>query len=139
MGFPATLDYLSETDFSVLTDGTYPIVGEDLYVLLMQKNTKPTEDVSAEKHERFVDIHYLLDGSETFGWAIQQEGDIPTKAYDPKNDSTIYKEVSGEWQVSLHTGDFIVFFPSDIHRSGLYDSVPSSIRKAVVKVKASLF
>lgn len=133
------VDYLSRQDFAGMETGKYPIEGEDMFALLMEITTKPHADQPAEKHERFLDIHLLLEGDETIGWGIQSGQIEPTQPYDEENDYALFGEITGESHLRLTPGMYAVLLPEDIHRPGLCEASPSPVRKVVVKINKSLF
>lgn len=134
-----TMDRLLNMDVSHLEQGTYPIQGEDIYVNVMEPVTKWKQDQPAEKHERFIDIHYLLQGREMIGWRIYDSGLIASKPYDSEGDYALYDDLPGETEIHLTTGMYAVMFPEDVHRPLLAEEYPEPIRKAVVKIRADLF
>lgn len=79
-----------------------------------------------------------MQGEETIGWSIGKEGLQPDKPYDTEKDFCLYGEVPGETLIRLAPGMFAVFFPEDIHRPGLCESAPGTIRKIVVKIDQEL-
>ncbi|MGO4374120.1 YhcH/YjgK/YiaL family protein [Paenibacillus sp. MCAF20] len=110
---------------------------EDLfYVNFMAFESKTREEQVAEKHEQFIDIHYLIEGSEQIGWSPLREGVLPTQAYDEKSDYALYAPQPDEVVLAMQPGMFAVFFPDDIHRPGMGDGSP--IKKAVVKIHKDL-
>lgn len=134
------IDYLISTDFTLLAPGQYPIQGEDMFARVMELTTRSKEERLAEKHERFFDIHYLLEGDETIGWSLR-EGDLPSPAepYELDQDAALYGDIPSEMPIRLTPGMYMVLFPEDIHRPGLTMREPGAVRKVVVKINAGLF
>jgi len=132
------IDYLAEWDKGILEEGVHPIRGEDMYARLMQLKTKRKDEQPAEKHERYIDIHYVLEGEELIGWARDDGSYRPEQPYDTDNDYALYGEIQGETAIRLTPGMYMVLFPDDIHRPCLTDTDVSDLKKIVVKVKASL-
>ncbi|RIX52361.1 DUF386 domain-containing protein [Paenibacillus nanensis] len=132
------LDYLAKTDFKKLEDGKYPIQDEDMYAVVMTISGKEASEQPAEKHETYFDIHLLLEGTEIIGWQLQDGSEAPSQGYDSEKDFALYAELGNESYLKLLPGMFVVLFPEDLHRPGLSESVPASIRKAVVKIRHAL-
>ncbi|RUS46699.1 YhcH/YjgK/YiaL family protein [Cohnella sp. AR92] len=132
------IDFLDETDFSLLEDGKYPIWGDDMYARIMTIDAKPRAEQSAEKHERFLDIHYLLNGEETIGWQSLACGAEPVRPYEEEQDYALYGALSEESLQAMKPGMYMVLLPDDIHRPGLSETGASVIRKVVVKVDKEL-
>ncbi|MDQ8738475.1 YhcH/YjgK/YiaL family protein [Paenibacillus sp. LHD-38] len=132
------IDYLAETDFEGLEEGKHPIQGDDMFALLMAITTKPKEEQPAEKHERFLDIHLLLQGEETIGWQLHSENSEPTEPYNQEQDFALFVELKDETLIQLKPGMYMVLFPDDIHRPGLATAHASNVRKVVVKINQDL-
>ncbi|TBL80482.1 DUF386 domain-containing protein [Paenibacillus thalictri] len=119
------------------TEGRVEINGDQMYVSFMEFDAKPMHDLLAEKHESYIDVHYLIEGEETIGWSSQREDVDAVKAYDSEQDYALYEPASDEVLLHLKPGMYAVFFPNDIHRPGMGHS--GKIKKAVVKVHVGLF
>ncbi|GIP40171.1 hypothetical protein J31TS4_34510 [Paenibacillus sp. J31TS4] len=132
------IDYLTTTDFGKLEAGAYPLQDDDMVAIVMERSTRPGAEQPAEKHEQFLDIHYLLEGDETIGWAAGREDLIPTRPYETGDDTALYGDIPGELPVRLTPGTYVVLFPEDIHRPLLADR-PAPVRKVVMKLHTRLF
>ncbi|MDQ6423495.1 YhcH/YjgK/YiaL family protein [Paenibacillus sp. LHD-117] len=130
--------YLAETDFLKLDDGKYPIQGDEIYAMVMTISSKPASEQPAEKHETYVDIHLLLEGTEVIGWQFDDGSEMPSQSYDSEKDYALYAELKNESFLLLQPGMFVVLFPEDLHRPGLTESAASGIRKVVVKIRHAL-
>ena len=133
------IDYLAETDLGSQEVGKYPIWGDDMFALQSAIKTKPHSEQPAEKHERFLDIHYLISGEETIGWQLQDDNCEPSQPYNPEEDYALFKELKEETMITLKPGMFVVLFPQDIHRPGITLTAASDVRKVVVKINQALF
>ncbi|WP_282936030.1 YhcH/YjgK/YiaL family protein [Paenibacillus sp. RC67] len=132
------IDFLQNTDFRQLENGKYTIDSDRLYVNVMELTTKSKEDAAAEKHRRYIDIHYLLKGEERIGWSFHDEEMIPSQAFNEEQDYALYQGVADEHFVNLTPGMYVILYPNEIHRPGLCQGAPASIRKAVVKIDIEL-
>ena len=84
-----------------------------------------------EAHRNYLDIHYLLDGSEAIGYA-----DIDTLVgvtdYDAEGD---YQLLKGDmYKIYLKVGDFCIVFPEDAHAPTMH-AFDSKVKKAIVKIR----
>lgn len=114
--------------------GKIEMNGDKMYANVMEFDAKSMEEQVAEKHELYIDVHYLFDGEETIGWFPQRDGVEPAKAYDSDADYMLYTPADDEVLLKMKPGMFAVFYPHDIHRPGMGE--PSTrIKKAVVKVR----
>ena len=123
------LKYLSSTDFSSVADGKH-VLSDDMYVNIQSYTTKV--DADFEAHRKYIDIQYIISGSEKIG--IADYDCCRTKInYDEDNDIE-FLSGDGEY-VELYEKEFMILFPSDAHKPSISISVPSFVRKAVVKVR----
>jgi len=113
--------------------GRIEIDGDNMYINVMELEAKSPDEQVAEKHEKYIDVHYLFEGEETIGWSPQRSGVEPTKAYDAEGDYMLYAPAPDEVLLQMKPGMFAVFFPEDVHRPGM--GAPGRIKKAVVKIK----
>ncbi|MNO38456.1 Toxin-antitoxin biofilm protein TabA [compost metagenome] len=117
--------------------GRIEIRGNEIYVSIMALEAKSLEEQVAEKHETYIDVHYLIEGKETIGWSPLQEGIDAVKPYDAEADYALYPLSSQEVLLTLEPGMFAVFFPHDVHRPGM-GQPGEKIKKAVIKIHVGL-
>lgn len=126
------LKYLRDTDFSKSAPGRYEISGNEIFSIIHNYKTKEMEDCRLEAHRRYIDIHFMAEGSEVIGYALFNDQE-PATGYDEENDFILY---CGEKNyVTLGKDMFAIFYPSDLHMPGLITEMPSEVKKVVVKVK----
>lgn len=118
--------------------GRVDIRGDEMYANVMELDAKSLEEQVAEKHESYIDVHYLIEGEETIGWSPLREGIEPSQPYDNDGDYALYSPQSDEVLLTMQPGMFAVFFPHDIHRPGMGQQ-SSKIKKLVVKVHVGLY
>jgi len=114
--------------------GRIEIDGDNMYINVMELEVKSAEEQVAEKHEKYIDVHYLFSGDEIIGWSPQRQEIAPTKAYDDENDYMLYAPAEDEVLLTMKPGMFAVFYPEDIHRPNM-GTAGQRIKKAVVKIK----
>ena len=61
-GLERAFEYLSRTDLASLPLGHTDIEGDDVYVLILEGETKPPEQVRFEAHRRYIDIQIVVPG-----------------------------------------------------------------------------
>ena len=92
----------------------------------------PEESRMFEAHRDFIDIHYILSGSETFGYANVDALTI-TKEYDKEAD---YELLDGEKSLLiLNAGDFCITFPQDAHIPYFQKHGEEDLVRAVAKIR----
>ena len=103
--------------------------------IVSEYTTKEENANGYEAHREWIDIQYLLKGSEKI-CCLPLEYLKEIKAYDAGKDAAFYEEASVAGQeMQVGNGYFAVFFPQDGHKPGLYAKVCEQVKKVVVKVK----
>ncbi|MBA4384265.1 MAG: YhcH/YjgK/YiaL family protein, partial [Anaerolinea sp.] len=121
--------FLLSNDLASLEPGRMEIEGESLYVLVQQYISKPETSGKWEAHKRYIDVQYLVSGSERVGYSAITK--MTLGDYNPQKD---FQALSGTGQIlQLNAGSFMVFFPQDAHMPGLANGYETSIKKIVVK------
>ena len=103
--------------------------------IISEYTTKEDNANGYEAHREWIDIQYLLKGSEKI-CCLLLEYLKETKAYDASKDTAFYDEtgVAGQ-EMLVGNGYFAVFFPQDGHKPGLRVGECEQVKKVVVKVK----
>lgn len=103
--------------------------------IVSEYTTKKDNANGYEAHREWIDIQYLLKGSEKICY-LPLECMKETKAYDACKDAAFYEEagVAGQ-EMQVGNGYFAVFFPQDGHKPGLCAGECEQVKKVVVKVK----
>ena len=85
-----------------------------------------------EAHEKFLDIHLMLAGSERV--ELASPGNLQQFDSKPENDFYAYRG-DGAHKLVLSPGSFLVGWPDDAHKIKMMLSQPETATKAVFKVK----
>lgn len=103
--------------------------------IVSEYTTKEENENGYETHRKWIDIQYLLKGSEKI-CCLPLEYLKETKAYDAGKDAAFYEEtgIAGQ-EMLVGNGYFAVFFPQDGHKPGLCAGECEAVKKVVVKVK----
>lgn len=125
--------YLLKTDLSEFEVGKYEIDGSDVFVMIQEYDTKAVADGALEAHRDYIDIQYIISGSEFIGYAPINTLETVVE-YDASKDAMVLK---GKCDLSaLTAGTFAIYFPQDGHMPGVNDDT-NKVKKAVFKVKVS--
>lgn len=85
-----------------------------------------------EAHRDFIDIHYILSGKETFGYA-NVDTLTTTKEYDKEGDCEL---LDGDRSLlTLNAGDFCITFPQDAHIPFLQKHGDEKLVRVVAKIR----
>lgn len=111
--------------------GTVPLSGSNK-ILVQQGTTKPAAGQLLEAHREFLDIQYLVKGSEVVGWAP-----VDTLTLDGEFNTTKDKGMySGNCDfMNIAEGYCYVVFPEDAHMPGSHLDTPTQYEKLVIKLK----
>lgn len=131
------LGFVKNYDMSTINDGRYDIDGDDIYINVMTVNSVNKESKAFEIHHEYVDIQILIDGEECMEYASPLDVIQPLSDYDPVND---FQSVVPNGHIStllLKQNMFAVFYPGEPHKPTCYINEARTIKKAVMKVRAS--
>lgn len=132
--FEKAIRYALKTDFTVMDTGKYSIDGENVFAIVNEYTTKPISECDSESHRDYADIQIMVSGSERFGYAPLTD-QPPSTPFGSGKDVALYSISEEELSyITLRPGQFIIFFPSDIHRPEVFVSQPQLVRKVVLKV-----
>jgi biofilm protein TabA len=132
--FEQAIQYALHTDFAGLETGKYPVDGDNVFAIVNEYTTKPLSECDPESHRDYADIQIVITGAERFGYAplTDQPASIP---YDPEKDVAFYFLSEEDLNyLTLPAGQFIIFFPSDIHQPEVFVRQPALVKKVVMKV-----
>lgn len=133
-GFEAAFDFLRTADLGALQPGRFDFGEAGNYAIVEAYTSKAWEDTKWESHLKYLDIQYIIKGSEQMGWRCS-EGLIVSEDRLAGNDIVFYE--SDDELVSsaiLNAGDFAVFFPTDVHRPAACVDHPMPVKKIIFKL-----
>jgi len=120
------------------SDGRIDLRGDRLYVLVQGYETKPPAECRWESHRRTIDIQYIFQGGEAIDY--HRPGVLtPNNDYDPAREVEFWQPTAPPAATVMMTpGTYVVFLANEPHRPKGADGANTSVRKAVVKMDASL-
>ncbi|MDH4266230.1 MAG: YhcH/YjgK/YiaL family protein [Deltaproteobacteria bacterium] len=125
--------YLQNPDLAKLEPGKYEIEGTNVFALVQRYETKPREKGRWEAHRRHIDIQYILEGEELFGYSTLEN--CQAGEYDELKD---FLSLAGEGDFFVvRAGTFVILAPQDVHMPGIALSSPQPVKKVVVKVSVT--
>jgi YhcH/YjgK/YiaL family protein len=123
--------YIKKTDFSKLESGRYVIEDEKLFSILQEYETKDLEEGKIEAHRKYIDIQFMISGSELIGVTPSLSQTI-IKEYNEEDDYALF--AGNTSMIKLSAGQFAIFFPEDLHMPGIKTDEKMKVRKVVLKV-----
>lgn len=127
------LQTLATLDFDGMPLGRHDIDGDDLFILVQEYNSKVAATCRPEAHRTYIDIQYVLSGTELMG-VTHLTPDMPEVEARPDGDIWFYQ---GKVDfLTMQPKYFCVLFPHDAHMPSVaVDDIPTPNRKIIVKVK----
>ena len=115
-------------------DGSYKIVGDELFINVMTYETKPRTEGMFETHRDYADIQMMIEGIEEIGFTPNPEGLSVTEPYRP--DFELYAMTDAYEGVAMERGKLCIILPREPHAPGIApDGIPHRVRKMVAKVR----
>ncbi len=132
-GFRESLDFLTAFDPSTLV-GRHDIAGTACFALVQTYESAPAATKRMEAHRKFIDIQYVVSGSELIGICAPENQPALTE-YDEQKDVQFFEGKNGVSMCLLQAGELAIFFPEDLHRPGCQlGDQPATVIKVVVKI-----
>ncbi|MGR4050501.1 YhcH/YjgK/YiaL family protein [Kosakonia cowanii] len=113
--------------------GKHEIDGSRLFYLVSEDMTQPFAERRAEYHARYLDIQIVLKGEEGMTFSTQPAG-APDTDWLADKDIAFLPQGEQEKTVVLSAGDFVVFYPGEVHKPLCAVNAPAQVRKVVVKL-----
>lgn len=134
--FSTAFEYILANDFSKFEPGRYEVDGSEIYAMVSDYTTKNIIDCKWEAHRKYIDIQFMVSGTENFGYTNLDS----LKTVQDYNDEKDFLLLEGEGDfVKLEKDTFIIVYPQDAHMPGVVFDSPEKIKKVVMKVKLGLF
>lgn len=113
--------------------GKHDIDGDRLFYLVSNDMTQPLAERRAEYHARYLDIQIVMTGVEGMTFSCLPAG-APETDWLAEKDIAFLPEGAQEKTVVLGEGDFVVFYPGEVHKPLCAVGEPAPVRKVVVKL-----
>ncbi len=122
--------WLQKNDLNALPLGQHEILPNgEAFVNVQEIAVRNQTDIPAEYHRKYIDIQIPLSGEERMGWQplAQFPKEIP---FATEKDVALAQLPTDDW-VTVKPGEFVIFFPTDVHTPGL---VCGPHKKMIIKV-----
>lgn len=128
------LDFLKQMN-PYTAVGTYQI-NQQVNAIVSEYETKTENEHGYEAHRKYIDIQYLLNGTERIA-CLPFERLKETQSYNYENDAAFYAADRSllPTNLSLLPGYFAILFPQDGHMPQLCVDKPIKVKKVVIKVE----
>ncbi len=128
--FERAFAFLRRGDLAELPDGRHDIDGDRLFCLMSHSPARRRAEAPLEAHRRYIDIQYVIRGTDEMGWKPTATCSISAVSYDPEKDIEFFKDAP-ERCTPVRAGSFAIFFPRDAHAPL---AGAGQIHKAVLKI-----
>lgn len=130
--FKKAFEFIRTNDCSSLEDGKIEIDGDNIFAKVERYNTKDPETANFEVHQKYIDLQYIVSGSENIGFVLADYLDV-VETYDAEKDVELLNG-DGDF-VQVNDGEFVIFFPDDAHMPGIWVDGSEPVHKIVIKIK----
>jgi YhcH/YjgK/YiaL family protein len=126
--------FLKSNDLTKLEAKRFDIDGDNLFATISDYVTKDPETANFEAHRKYIDIQYIISGSELMNAVPLSTADVIISPYDEVKDLE-FMSIKNFVNHKATPSNFFIFFPGDAHRSQLKDGAVSQVRKVVIKLR----
>ena len=121
-----TLDENSEPQKIVIDEGNVWINVQKI------GDRPPVSELKFEEHRKFIDVHYIVSGKESFGYCNTDRVKVVIPYSEEKDIEFSEGEIS---KVYLSAGDFCVTYPHDAHMPSMENLSDGTMTRAVAKIR----
>ncbi len=113
-GFRAAFAFLKQANLARLPHGRHEIDGDRVFALIESGPQVGREAARLEAHRRYIDVRYIIDGTDEVGWQRTELCKTPDGPYNEKADLGFFADRPVAW-TTLPPGTFAIYFPEDAH------------------------
>ena len=129
--FEKAFTFLKKENLNQLPEGKLEIDGDDLFAIISKPGTSAEAIPKLEAHKKYIDIHYIIDGTELFGWKNLNDCKQVEGEFDFEKDYVLYNDQDFT-NLLLKKNNFLVVYPEDAHSPGIKTE---QLHKVVLKIK----
>ena len=128
------LALLNENSVRNAAPGKHEVQGDDLFYVVGEYETQSIELGRLEIHRKYLDIQYVVSGTECIGHA-PLEGLTEETPYNSEKDLVFYQHEPTMSKLILKQGMFAIFWPNEPHMPGWMVNTSEKVKKIVVKIR----
>lgn len=121
---------LRRANIACLNEGRMEIDGDKVYAVIVKDTGRKPEEAMLETHDRYIDIQFVIEGTDTIGWKARKDLGPANDDSRPEDDVAFYDDTPTAWS-AIGPGQFGIYFPEDGHMPMISDGV---LHKIIVKV-----
>jgi biofilm protein TabA len=112
--FARAFEMLGSAGLPSLGTGKHLLEGDRLYLMIALDEGRGTERAVLEAHRKYIDIQFVIEGTDMIGWKPVSECAHVSQPYDASKDVELYGGGPLSWNPVTGTA-FAVYFPGDAH------------------------
>ncbi len=128
--FGRAFAFLRQKNLADLLPGRHDIDNDRVFAVISRGPGRQRSKAKLESHRKYIDIQYIIDGSEEMGWKPTDTCRDIANAYDADSDIQFFNDKPTTWTAVL-PGSFAIFFPPDAHAPLVSEG---EIHKVVLKI-----
>jgi len=132
-GFEAAFEFLDQKTLADVPVGKHAIEDEQVYALVQKLPSRSPDTAQFESHRKYIDIHYIVSGQETSGFAPAENLKLAVP-YDESKDVMLYAVPPQYTKVEIRAGQFVVYQPGQAHLPNCHLQGIHDLHKVVIKV-----
>jgi biofilm protein TabA len=129
--FEQAFNYLRETDLATVPTGIHEIIGKKLFAIISDGPGVTEQEYKLEVHQKYIDIQYVIAGTDRMGWKDLAQCDAPNDPYNEERDAAFFPDKTSSW-FYVPAGSFTIFYPYDAHAAMVTGD--TTVRKVVLKI-----
>lgn len=125
-------------DLFILEPGDYHLVEGEVIVKIMDRELSHPPAKPYEVHQRYIDIHIPLSGTEVLGYISGKSRMTIVAPFDSDKDigfADSHEKHAEAW-LTIPPGGLVIFYPGEWHKPACSLDASYVLRKAVIKIKA---
>lgn len=125
-------DWLAECNPKTLAEGRHTILGDEVFVNVMELDLKPRYDALLEVHDKYIDIQVVVGGigKEEFGWSERKVCKKAKGEFNVERDVQLFTDQPQTFY-TIREGQFTILMPEDAHAPMLGEG---HVKKLIFKV-----
>lgn len=125
-------EFLSSVELKTIEEGKYELMGEDVFAMVSEYETKNQENARLEAHKKYADIQFIIAGEELIG-VTDLINTVITIHYNEEKDVCFLDSPDVIYH-KANQDNFFIFLPEDAHRPCVKVDEKQKVKKVVIKV-----
>lgn len=127
------IEYIKSLDVNKLGRGRFD-VDDNFFYSVLEYDTSATEPEKLESHRKWIDIQWIVEGTEEIDCADISGLEI-MEEYNEEKDIMFWKPRENMMRAVLSPGSYVVLYPEDAHAPGVNRTGTVHVVKIVGKVR----